>query len=69
MGRDVGVGSRRAEAGGLAVHDLGADRPDGVLVEAELAVGVAHVAGDEDVGAFEQAGHYLTTFLGPGVAR
>ena len=64
--RHVGVRTGRAEAGGLAVHDLGPDGADGLLVESELPVGVADVPGDEDLGAFEQAGQDLATF---GVAR
>ena len=66
--RHVGVRTRRAEAGGLAVHDLGPDGADGLLVEPQLPVGVADVAGDEDVGAVEQPGQHLAAFGGAGVA-
>ena len=69
VGGHLRVRTRRAEAGGLAVDDLRTDGADRLLVESQLPVGVADVAGDEDVGAVEQPGQHLLAFGGACVAR
>ena len=51
------VRSGRAVTGGLAVDDVGLDRLHRLVVEPELLVRRADVAGDEDVGVGEEARH------------
>ena len=62
-----GVRPGRAVAGGLAVDDVGLDRLHRLVVEPELGVRRADVAGDEDVGVGEQPRHDRLALGGAGV--